>query len=306
MLRPADGAGCGGERQTRGERFQSTRSTENSIRASGPCRRGQASPGAAGRLRASRWSGGRGRVRLRSSVAMRGSRACRASADEALQPRGARTATLAPGKVPPGNRDGASPLGAVEQWGWRQARARSTRALARPATRGARGRLPRVGARGQGRVHPEGTRASRTCSRRLQRLVQREPTPSTLAGSAASCGSVWKGEAAEPALHLESEGAGCARPRPAPPLQTAQLGASSPQGRPWGPLANGRLPRLSPQAHPLDLLRGALVPKPPRHPRAVVPGRQVGPLPRVPHGPPKPSHPPKPHSQGLTMLPTSA
>lgn len=38
------GAGCGGERQTRGERFQSTRSTENSIRASGPCRRGQASP----------------------------------------------------------------------------------------------------------------------------------------------------------------------------------------------------------------------------------------------------------------------
>lgn len=224
MLRPADGAGCGGERQTRGERFQSTRSTENSIRASGPCRRGQASPGAAGRLRASRWSGGRGRVRLRSSVAMRGSRACRASADEALQPRGARTATLAPGKVPPGNRDGASPLGAVEQWGRRQARARSTRALARPATRGDRGRLPRVGARGQGRVHPEGTRASRTCSRRLWRLVPRELTPSTLAGSAASCGSVWKGEAAEPALHLESEGA-VVRP---PPLRPCRLPSSGP------------------------------------------------------------------------------
>lgn len=40
------GAGCGGERQTRGERFQSTRSTENSIRAV------QARPGLAGRRRA--------------------------------------------------------------------------------------------------------------------------------------------------------------------------------------------------------------------------------------------------------------
>lgn len=234
MLRPADGAGCGGERQTRGERFQSTRSTENSIRASGPCRRGQASRGTAGRLRASRWSG-RGRVRLRSSVAMRGSRACRASADEALQPRGARTATRAPGKVPPGNRDGASPLGAIEQWGRRQARARSTRALARPAARGDRGRLPRVGARGQGRVHPEGTRASRTCSRRLRRLVQREPTPSTLAGSAASCGSVWKGEAAEPALHLESEGAGCTRPRPRPAPADCPARGLLPPGPPVGP-----------------------------------------------------------------------
>lgn len=40
------GAGCGGERQTRGERFQSTRSTENSIRAV------QAQPGLAGHRRA--------------------------------------------------------------------------------------------------------------------------------------------------------------------------------------------------------------------------------------------------------------
>lgn len=298
MLRPADGAGCGGERQTRGERFQSTRSTENSIRASGPCRRGQASPGAAGRLRASRWSGGRGRVRLRSSVAMRGSRACRASADEALQPRGARTATLAPGKVPPGNRDGASPLGAVEQWGWRQARARSTRALARPATRGDRGRLPRVSARGQGlgphaRAHGACGGSCSASRRRAPWLAPQLPV--------AQCGRE-KLQSRPCTLRARGRGA----PAPAPPLQTAQLGASSLQGRPWGPLANGRLPRLSPQAHPLDLLRGALVPKPPRHPRAVVPGRQVGPLPRVPHGPPKPSRPPKPHSQGLTMLPTSA
>lgn len=237
---------------------------------------------------------------------MRGSRACRASADEALQPRGARTATLAPGKVPPGNRDGASPLGAVEQWGRRQARARSTRALARPATRGARGRLPQVSARGQGRVHPEGmrphARAHGACGGSCSASRRRAPWLAPQL-PVAQCG---REKLQSRPCTLRARGRGAPPPRPTPPLQTAQLGASSPQGRPWGPLANGRLPRLSPQAHPLDLLRGALVPKPPRHPRAVVPGRQVGPLPRVPHGPPKPSRPPKPHSQGLTMLPTSA
>lgn len=79
-----------------------------------------------------------------------------------------------------------------------------------------------------------------------------------------------------------------------------------PNLRAWTRLQTSATSVPASKAHLLDLLLGALVPKRPPHPRALAPGRQVGPQPKALHGPPRPSHPSEPVlSQGRAMPRTS-
>lgn len=93
---------------------------------------------------------------------------------------------------------------------------------------------------------------------------------------------------------LVSECLRCPQPRGHEVLETAvPLSLATSPGR-GSHHAFGHSPccDLSPQAHLLDLPLGVSGPKRSPLPRAAAPGsRQVGPQPRAPHAPPRPSHP---------------